>query len=164
METSLRHYEPLVPDALKHVNFDKLRVKKVNKTHHAFLGELEVFQSFGDEYKISGLMYKMAGNDYKMLPYKLGPYGWCEFILKYKDVYAEFQAVSDFPAPKEVLRLNLNHLIFLFISFHLFLLVSMGKRSLPSLWFLRWTSRRSTLSRTRRLQVSTFGSFKRRTR
>lgn len=102
METSLRHYEALVPGQSKHVNFDKMRVKKMNKTHHAFLGDLEVFQEFGDQYKISGLIYKMAGNEYKLMPYKLGPDGWCTFLSKAKSIYAEFEPVSNFPPADEV--------------------------------------------------------------
>lgn len=102
IEASLRHYESLVPGARKHVNFDNLRVKKINKTHHAFLGDLEVFREFGDEYKITALMFKMAGNDYKMMPFKIGPEGWCAFLQKAKDIYEKFQPVSDFPPIEDV--------------------------------------------------------------
>lgn len=103
-EADLRYFEALVPNATKHVNFDKLRIKKVNKTHHLFLGELEVFNEFGNDYKVSGLMFKAAGNDYKLMPYKLPPLGWCEFIKSelMKKMYLEFKAVSDFPEVEDV--------------------------------------------------------------
>lgn len=102
IEASLRHFEPLEINATKHVNFDKMRIKKVNRTHHLFLGELEVFQEFGNEYKVAGLIYKSAGNDYKLMPYKLGPDGWCEFLKSYKNFYDSFQEVSDFPVIDDV--------------------------------------------------------------
>lgn len=102
MEASLRHFEPLIKGTKKHVNFDKLRVKKVNKTHHLFLGDLETFEPFGDQYTVEGLIYKAAGNDYKLLPYHIGPDGWCEFIKKNKWLYEKFRVVSDFPEAENV--------------------------------------------------------------
>lgn len=102
MEASLRHFEPLVKNADKHVNFDKLRVRKINRTHHLFLGDLETFEVFGDDYTVEGLIYKMAGNDYKLLPYHLGPHGWCEFVEKNKWLYEKFRDVSDFPEVENV--------------------------------------------------------------
>lgn len=103
MELSLRHFEPLVKGATKHVNFDKLRIRKVNKTSHLFIGELEVFEeSFGNQYQIESLIYKMAGNDYKLLPYHMGPDGWCEFIKKQVLMYEDFRKASDFPPVNDV--------------------------------------------------------------
>lgn len=102
IEASLRHFEPLEINATKHVNFDKMRIKKVNRTHHLFLGEIEVFQEFGNEYKVAGLIYKSAGNDYKLMPYKLGPDGWCEFLKSFQKLYDSFQEVSDFPVIEDV--------------------------------------------------------------
>lgn len=102
METSLRHYESIIPGATKHVNFDKMRVKKVNKTHHAFFGDIEVFQEFGNNYKVSSLVWKMAGNEYKLMPFKLGPDPWCDFLKNHEPVYKNFQAVSDYPPANEV--------------------------------------------------------------
>lgn len=107
MELSLRHFEPLVKGATKHVNFDKLRIKKVNKTHHLFLGELEVFESFGNQYTVESLIFKMAGNDYKLLPFHMGPDGWCDFIKipTISPMYADFRKVSDFPEANDVSNL-----------------------------------------------------------
>lgn len=102
IEASLRHFEVLEPNSTKHVNFDKMRIKKVNKTHHLFLGDIEVFQEFGNEYKVAGLIYKSAGNDYKLMPYKLGPDGWCEFLKSFKSFYEAFQENSDFPSIENV--------------------------------------------------------------
>lgn len=102
IEASLRHFEPLVKNATKHVNFDKLRIRKVNKTHHLFIGELETFESFGDQYKIESLIYKMAGNDYKLLPFHMGPDGWCQFIKTQEFMYEDFRKVSDFPPANDV--------------------------------------------------------------
>lgn len=102
MEASLRHFEPLVKNTKQHVNFDKLRVRKVNRTHHLFLGDLETFEPFGDQYTVEGLIYKMAGNDYKKLPYHVGPDGWCEFVKKQKWLYEKFREASDFPEVENV--------------------------------------------------------------
>lgn len=101
-ETDLRHFEPLYRNLTKHVNFDKLRIKKVNRTHTMFLGEIEVFQSFGNNYQVVSFMYKSAGNDYKLLPFKLGPDNWCEFLKTYREHYDPFVAVSDFPKVEDV--------------------------------------------------------------
>lgn len=102
-EASLNGVDVLTKNAKEHVNFDKLKVKRMNRTHHGFLGELEVFEEFGNQYTITGLIYKQQGYEYRLTPFKLGPLGWCEFIEKYDFLYKEFlPPVSDFPAPEDV--------------------------------------------------------------
>lgn len=107
IETTLRHFEPLVKGATKHVNFDKLRIKKVNKTHHLFLGEFEVFESLGNQYQIELLIFKMAGNDYKLLPYHIGPNAFCESNKNMGLVYEDVRKASDLPPAEEVSNLLL---------------------------------------------------------
>lgn len=103
IEASLNGVEVLTKNAKEHVNFDKLKVKRMNRTHHGFLGELEVFEDFGNQYTITGLIYQQQGYEYRLTPFKLGPLGWCEFIEKYDFLYKEFLApVSDFPEKEDV--------------------------------------------------------------
>lgn len=109
METTLRHYESDVPGQKEHINFDKLRVKKINRTHHAFLGEMELFEEFGDKYIVSSIVWKMAGNEYKLMPFKLGPDPWCKFLEKYPEIFQHFSPpVTDFPPEGDVSDFELS--------------------------------------------------------
>lgn len=42
-------------------------------------------------------MYKKAGNDYKLSPFKLGPKNFCSFVKEEEMLYPDLKAVSDFP-------------------------------------------------------------------
>jgi len=43
---------PLIASDSKYINFDKLRVKKVNRTTHLLIGELETFKDFGNDFQV----------------------------------------------------------------------------------------------------------------
>jgi hypothetical protein len=102
MEFELKHFEPLVKNDTKYVNFDNIRVKKVNKTHHLVVGDFEVFQDVTNDFKVSGAVYKAAGNDYKLLPYRMLPEGYCDFLKSQAYVYQDFLPVSDYPPVETV--------------------------------------------------------------
>ena len=97
METSLTHSDVFVKNDQKHVNLDKLRIKKMNKTHHMLVGEFVFHHEFDDNYQIACLAYKKTGNDYKLLPYKVGPTNFCEFFRNEKMIYPDIKVVTDFP-------------------------------------------------------------------
>jgi len=44
-------------------------------------------------------MFKKAGNDYKLLPYKVGPGKFCETLKTETMLYPKIVEVSDFPKP-----------------------------------------------------------------
>lgn len=94
---SLTHTAILVENDQKHSNLDKFRIKKVNKTHHLLVADIVMHHELDDNYQIGCFMYKKAGNDYKFLPFKLGPTNFCQFIKDEKMLYPDLQAVSDFP-------------------------------------------------------------------
>lgn len=96
-EVDLTHTEVLVKGDTNYANLDNLRIKKVNKTHHMLRGELVLYKEIGNEFQLICLSYKKAGNDYKLLPYKVGPQNFCEFIESEKLLYPEVLDVSDFP-------------------------------------------------------------------
>lgn len=79
------------------VNIDKLRIKKVNKTHHMLIGSFVLHKDLGNDYNLLCLAYKKAGNDYKLMPFKIGPTKFCDFIQSEKMLYPELLLVSDFP-------------------------------------------------------------------
>lgn len=87
----------MVPNEDKEINLDLLRIKKVNKTHHMLIGEVKVIHPLGDGQMVLCLAYKKAGNDYKLLPYKVGPLKFCDLLESEKMFYPEIQLVSDFP-------------------------------------------------------------------
>ena len=97
IDVSLTHSTIMVENDQKHMNIDRLRIKKVNKTHHLLIGEFDSHHALDDNYQLAGFLYKKAGNDYKRLPYKIGPKNFCEFIKTEKLVYPSIKPVSDFP-------------------------------------------------------------------
>lgn len=91
----------LIPNDRVTMNADKLRIKRVNRTHpHLLIGEFELFTDLGDDYENICYSYKKAstGNSYKRMPYKFGPVKFCEFVNNEKIFYPEIQKVSDLPA------------------------------------------------------------------
>lgn len=90
--------EVLIPNEQTTLNLDKIRIKKPNKTHsHVLMGEAIIQREFNNDIEILCLTYKKAGNDYKLLPYKIGPKKFCDFIEEEKMLYPEFQATTDLP-------------------------------------------------------------------
>lgn len=93
---SLTHVKVLLPGDKTVANVDKFRVRKVNKTH-LLIGEIETFIDIGDELSLFCTSYRKAGNDYKLMPYKIGPAPVCKFIDGEKLLYPDFQKKTDFP-------------------------------------------------------------------
>lgn len=60
-------------------------------------GEFLTNFALGDDNQILCLAYRKAGNDYKLMPYKVGPMDFCKFLESEKMFYPEIKAVSDFP-------------------------------------------------------------------
>lgn len=83
------------------MNIDGLRVKKIRK-QHMVTGAVEYFHDFGNDYNFMIEMYKSAGNDYKRMPYKVGPKPWCEVFSEDTFFYEDVKAASDFPEPDVV--------------------------------------------------------------
>lgn len=95
---SLTHCKVEIPNEQTGINLDKVRIRKPNKTHgHMLMGEFTTFREFNDEIQLLCLSFKKAGNDYKLLPYKVGPKNFCEFLDGEKMLYPEFQAMTDLP-------------------------------------------------------------------
>lgn len=61
------------------------------------MGEFTLHRDFDNGIQLLCLSYKKAGNDYKLLPYKVGPKNFCEFLEAEKMFYPEFQAATDLP-------------------------------------------------------------------
>lgn len=98
MDVTIGYSEIHVKNDKKHVNFDNLRLRKVKKAH-LLNGNLEFIQDIGNDYTLAVMLYKSAGNDYKLLPYKIGPKPFCQVIAEDTFFYAEFKAASDLPEP-----------------------------------------------------------------
>lgn len=84
-----------------HINIDSLRLRKVKKVH-LLTGSLEFFHDIGNDYTFALTLYKSAGNDYKLMPYKIGPKPFCDLIKEDTMLYPEIKAASDFPEPEVV--------------------------------------------------------------
>jgi hypothetical protein len=61
------------------------------------IGEFELFTDLGNDFDLACFAYKAAGNDYKFLPYKIGPKPLCDFIDEEKLMYPDLQSKTDFP-------------------------------------------------------------------
>lgn len=94
----MTHTQVLVPNEQTTMNLDKLRVKKFNKTQgHMLIGEVIMHREINDDLQFVCQLFKKAGNDYKLLPYKTGPNNFCEYLNGEKLLYPEIQASSDLP-------------------------------------------------------------------
>jgi len=60
------------------INIDKVRVRKVNRTHHLVVGEGILYVPMDNSYLIGCLLYQKAGNDYKLMPYKIQSKPFCD--------------------------------------------------------------------------------------
>ena len=60
-------------------------------------GDFDVFIDVDNNYDVLCLSYKKAGNDFKLMPYKLGPKAFCDLIKNEKMIYPEVLPVTNFP-------------------------------------------------------------------
>ena len=97
MDIHLTFGKPYYPNDTKFFDLTKIRVKKINRTHHVIDGEMEFFRSFGDEYDVEVTLYQKSGVEYKKLPYKIGPKKFCQFFREEKTVYPDLQKHTDLP-------------------------------------------------------------------
>lgn len=96
-EVSITDGRPIVANDTKFINFDNLRVRKVNKTHHLIVGTVEIFRDISNKFKIANFLYRKAGNAYKKTPYHIGPKNACDFIREEQYLYPALLKVSDLP-------------------------------------------------------------------
>ncbi|CAO1364467.1 unnamed protein product [Diamesa tonsa] len=97
VEIHLTFGKPYYPNDTKFFDLNKVRVKKINRTHHVIDGEMEFFRSFGDEYDVEVTFYQKSGIEYKKMPYKIGPKKFCSFFREEKTVYPDLQKHTDLP-------------------------------------------------------------------
>jgi len=83
-DMTIDYMEPVFKNDSKFINVDKLKVKRVNKTHYMIFGETTLFTDFtvDNDYYFQINLYNKAGNDYKLMPYKFQPRPSCEFYDK----------------------------------------------------------------------------------
>lgn len=98
LDVSLTHTEVLMPGDKTVANIDKLRVKKVNRTHHMLQGEIEAFIPIDNSFDVLCLSYKKSGNEYRLMPYKIGPKKFCNTLKDEQMIYPELLKVSDLPS------------------------------------------------------------------
>jgi len=81
-DLAIDYMEPVFKNDSKFANVDKLKVKRVNKTHHMIFGEITLFTDLtvdNPDYDFQIHVYHKAGNDYKLMPYKVRPKPVCEY-------------------------------------------------------------------------------------
>jgi len=105
-EISLDSYSSKVKNDTKFLNVDKLRVKKVNRTHHLIVGETTIHVPLDNSYLIGCHLYQKAGNDYKLMPYKLPRKPFCHGIQSDIIFTPEFIKTSDLPPQDTVKELS----------------------------------------------------------
>lgn len=90
----------MIANDTKFINFDKLRVRKVNKTHHLLVGTVDVIRDIGNDFKMHALLYKKAGNSYQKTAAHIGPKKACVFIKEAHYLYPALLEVSDLPSSR----------------------------------------------------------------
>lgn len=58
-----------------------LKVRKIQKIR-SIVGEIDFFVPIGNDIMFSGLAYKKQGGEYRLMPYKVQPTPFCDFIKK----------------------------------------------------------------------------------
>ncbi|CAO1398196.1 unnamed protein product [Diamesa serratosioi] len=97
-EISLTVGEPLVPNDISVVDYSKLRVKKMNRTHHFVDGEMTTFVELNNDYQYEFVVFKKQGNIFKKQPYKLSKMNYCDFHQRDVYFYDDLLKHSDLPA------------------------------------------------------------------
>ncbi|KAL7026591.1 hypothetical protein ACKWTF_005092 [Chironomus riparius] len=81
-------------------DLDSFKIARFNRTTFVFNGSMEMsLDSFEDLEAVCEL-FKKAGNDYKLTPYKMGPANICKLIKDDDFFYAGFHKHTDFPPLK----------------------------------------------------------------
>lgn len=80
-------------------DFSLVRVKRLNKTARAIFGILQQKVAADDTHLVSFELSLKQGGQYRKLPYKLPPKGFCSFINEDIYIYPELSKASDIPWP-----------------------------------------------------------------
>lgn len=101
-EITLKDFEPIIKGDTKHLNMDKFKLKRINRNEsHAFFGEGELFEEWGNDVEVVGELWKQQGYEYRPTPYKMKAYV-CDLIANEKVFYPTVLEKSDFPPPGTV--------------------------------------------------------------
>lgn len=91
--------EQLEGDRENFLDASGVKVKKINKTVRALVGDIRVHVPLDDTYMAEAFSYKKQGGEYRLLPYKLPASGVCSIINNDNMFYPELVQASDFPMP-----------------------------------------------------------------
>ncbi|CAO1318828.1 unnamed protein product [Diamesa serratosioi] len=80
------------------IDATKLRVKKMSKSERAISGIIEFKVNVGNEYEYVTYILKKTENDYKKMPYRLGPFKFCSNVNDDKYLFGDIRNVSNIPA------------------------------------------------------------------
>lgn len=99
-EVTLTEGHAMVANDTKFINFDNLRVRKVNKTHHLLVGTVDVIRDIGNDFNMETLLYRKSGNVFKKTAAHIGPKKACDFIKEGHYFYPALLEVSDLPSSR----------------------------------------------------------------
>jgi hypothetical protein len=90
----------MVPNDKQNVNMDKIKLKRVNRTHpHLMMGEIEIFVDVGNDVEIVAEFFKQQGYEYRPTAYKMKSQ-FCDFFQTEKVFSPQFLKDTDFPLPE----------------------------------------------------------------
>ncbi|CAO1318780.1 unnamed protein product [Diamesa serratosioi] len=98
VDVHLTFGKPYYQNDTKFIDLSKIRVKKMNKTHHIVDGEMELFRSIGDEYDVQINVFQRKGNEIKKMPLYTRTKKFCNFFREEKLVYPDLRNYTDFPS------------------------------------------------------------------
>lgn len=96
-DITMKDLESFYPGDNKHVSFDKVKIKRFNRTApHVIIGSMDLFEEWGEDIEILGELYKMQGYEYRPTPYKIKN-KLCDIIRDEKVFYPTLLDVTDAP-------------------------------------------------------------------
>lgn len=95
-DVTIKDFEILVKGDTKHLNYDKLKLKRFNRTHpHVILGEMVQFETWDSRTEeFSGEIWKQQGYEFRPMPYKF-KHNYCDFIENDKVFFPAMLEASD---------------------------------------------------------------------
>lgn len=96
------------------MDFSNFKVRKVNGERKIF-ADITAAGEVNNNFTVEVQFYKKQGGEYRLMPFKLSPKPYCDFLYEHMDFYEEILETSNFqqkpnvcPVSKVNISLNKN--------------------------------------------------------
>lgn len=76
-----------------------IKVKKLNRTTRGLVGNITYHVPLDDSYFVEAHFYKKQGGEYRLMPYKVPPTGFCKAVKNDIYFYPDLAKFSNYPMP-----------------------------------------------------------------